>query len=72
MYDIFISYRTTHSNWVETLAHNLRAQGYKIFLDRWELIRGEDFPAKIHEAMKRVRCAILVATPDTCDSGWVQ
>ena len=72
MYDIFISYRTTHSNWVETLAHNLKAQGYRIFLDRWELIPGEDFPAKIHGAMKSVPCAILVATPDTCDSGWVQ
>ncbi len=72
MYDVFISYRTTHSNWVETLAHNLNAQGYEVFLDRWELIPGEDFPAKIHEAMNSVRCAILVATPDTCDSGWVQ
>jgi uncharacterized protein (DUF302 family) len=30
-YDIFISYRTTHADWVETLAHNLKAQGYAIF-----------------------------------------
>ena len=33
-YDIFMSYRTTHADWVETLAHNLKAQGYSIFLDR--------------------------------------
>ena len=33
-YDIFISYRTTHADWVETLARNLKAQGYSIFLDR--------------------------------------
>ncbi|WP_219988837.1 toll/interleukin-1 receptor domain-containing protein [Leucothrix pacifica] len=26
-YDIFISYRTTRRPWVETLAHNLTAQG---------------------------------------------
>ena len=43
-YDIFISYRTTHADWVETLAHNLKAQGYAIFLDRWELIPGQHFP----------------------------
>jgi hypothetical protein len=72
MYDIFMSYRTTHSNWVETLAHNLKAQDYTVFLDQWELIPGHDFPAKIHEALKDARCAILVATPDTSDSGWVQ
>jgi len=72
MYDIFISYRTTHSNWVETLAHNLKAQDYTVFLDQWELIAGQDFPAKIHDALKDACCAILVATPDTSDSGWVQ
>jgi hypothetical protein len=72
MYDIFISYRTTHSNWVETLAHNLKAQNYSVFLDHWELIPGQDFTVKIHDALKDARCAILVATPDTSDSGWVQ
>ncbi len=72
MYDIFISYRTTHSNWVETLAHNLKAQNYPVFLDQWELIPGQDFTVKIHDALKEARCAILVATPDTSDSGWVQ
>jgi hypothetical protein len=72
MYDIFISYRTTYSQWVETLAINLQTQDYKVFLDRWELIPGQDFAAKLHEALSESRLAILVATPDTCDSGWVQ
>jgi len=72
MCDIFISYRTTHSNWVETLAHNIQAQDYAVFLDQWKLIPGQDFPARIHDALKKARCAILVATPDTSDSGWVQ
>ena len=72
MYDIFISYRTTHSDWVETLAHNLKAQDYAVFLDQWELIPGQDFTVKIHDTLKEARCAILVATPDTSDSGWVQ
>jgi len=71
-YDIFISYRTTHAGWVETLAHNLKAQGYAIFLDRWELIPGQPFPGQIHQALRSSRCAILVASPDASDSGWVQ
>lgn len=71
-YDIFISYRTTHADWVETLAHNLKAQGKSVFLDRWELVAGQDFPIQIHEALTNARCAILVATPDASDSGWVQ
>jgi TIR domain len=50
-YDIFISYRTTHADWVETLAHSLKAQGYAIFLDRWELIPGQLFPVQIHQAL---------------------
>lgn len=72
MYDIFMSYRTTHADWVETLAHNLRDQGYRIFLDRWELIPGQLFPGQIYQALSKARCAILVATPDASDSGWVQ
>lgn len=72
MYDIFISYRTTHSDWVETLAFNLKDQGYNVFFDRWALVPGGDFPAQIHKALNASRCAILVATPDAADSGWVQ
>jgi hypothetical protein len=71
-YDIFISYRTTHADWVETLARNLKAQDYTIFLDRWELIPGQHFPGAIAQALKNSRCAILVASPDASDSGWVQ
>jgi hypothetical protein len=71
-YDIFISYRTTHGAWVETLARNLRDHGYRVFLDRWELIPGQHWIPQISEALALSRLAILVATPDTSDSGWVQ
>ena len=71
-YDIFISYRTTRRPWVETLAHNLTAQGYKVFLDAWELTAGDNFTRKIFCAMKNSRCALLIATPEAAESGWVQ
>ena len=71
-YDIFISYRTTRRPWVETLAHNLTAQGYKVFLDAWELTAGDNFTRKIFSAMKHSRYALLIATPEAAESGWVQ
>ncbi len=71
-YDIFISYRTTYREWVHTLATNLKNQGYKIFLDAWELVPGKDFANALYQGLNHSRCAILVATPDAAESGWVQ
>lgn len=71
-YDIFISYRTTRRPWVEVLADNLEAQGYKVFLDDRELIPGDHFTRSIFEALKNSRFALLIATPEAAESGWVQ
>ena len=71
-YDIFISYRTTHSDWVKILASNLKQQGYDIFLDQWALIPGQRFSPQLYDALTHSKCAILVATPDAAESGWVQ
>ena len=71
-YDIFISYRSTQRAWVETLASNLRDQGYKVFLDIWEISGGESFTKKIFAALNNSRCALLLATPEATESGWVQ
>ncbi len=69
--DIFISYRSSHFKWVETLANNLVAQGYSVFLDKWSLIRGQDFARQLHEAASGAKAAILIGTTDSVDSGWV-
>ena len=71
-YDVFISYRTIHRQWVETLATNLERNGYRVFLDAWRLIPGQSFVKGIHDALKASRCGVLVATPDATESGWVQ
>ncbi|MEZ5477029.1 MAG: toll/interleukin-1 receptor domain-containing protein [Thiolinea sp.] len=71
-YDIFISYRFTQRDWAETLAHNLVAQGYTVFIDAWELYGGQNFTQAIEQALRSSRCAILIATPEAADSGWVQ
>ena len=71
-YDIFISYRTTRRPWVETLAYNLQQQGYKVFLDAWELKAGDHFVKEIFHALNHSKCALLIATPEAAESGWVQ
>lgn len=71
-YDIFISYRTTNILWVEALAKNLQAQGYTIFIDVWELTAGDHFTRKIFRALQKSSYALLIATPEAAESGWVQ
>ena len=71
-YDIFISYRTARRPWVETLAYNLQQQGYKVFLDAWELSGGDNFTRKIYNALENSKYALLIATPEATESGWVQ
>lgn len=71
-YDIFISYRTTRRPWVEILAKNLQAQGYSVFIDAWELTAGDNFTRKIFSALQNSRYALLIATPEAAESGWVQ
>lgn len=72
VYDCFLSYRSARFDWVETLARNLVSQGLKVFLDRWGLIPGEDFPTHLDGALKASRAGLLVASPDTVDSEWVR
>ena len=69
--DIFISYCSSHFKWVETLANNLVTQGYSVFLDKWSLIRGQDFSRQLHTAASEAKAAILIGTTDSVDSGWV-
>ncbi|MFZ1388710.1 MAG: toll/interleukin-1 receptor domain-containing protein [Thiolinea sp.] len=71
-YDVFISYRSTQRDWAEMLANNLSAQGYKVFFDIWEIQAGQSFTRVIEEALRSSRMAILIATPEAADSGWVQ
>ena len=72
VYDCFLSYRSARFDWVETLARNLVSQGLSVFLDRWGLIPGEDFPSQLDGALKASRAGLLVASPDTVDSEWVR
>ena len=75
VYDIFISYERDHLStdkavWVETLAKNLRNQGYKIFLDLWSEIPGESRAQQLHNAAAHSLSSIIVGTAETIESSW--
>ena len=50
----------------------MQAQGYNVFLDRWSIQGGEHFKDAIYQAIKTSRYGLLIATPDSTESGWVQ
>jgi len=71
-YDLFLSHRSENKPWVEVLAHNLKARGYRVFLDSWELIPGGSLGAQLDAALANSRAGVLVATPESLESGWVR
>jgi len=70
VYDVFISHRSLYKPWVITLANNLRNRRYKVWLDDWELVPGRNFAEGLHGGLQKSRKGILVATPDSVESGW--
>jgi hypothetical protein len=71
-YDVFISHQSEHKPWVEWLARALRACGRSVFLDIWNLVPGQNWVDGLYRGLERCRAAVLVATPEAVNSGWVR
>nr|VFK23138.1 MAG: TIR domain-containing protein [Candidatus Kentron sp. MB] len=71
-YDIFLSHRGENKPWVEVLARNLQAFGYRVFLDTWELQPGRSLASQLDHALENSRVGVLVATPEARESPWVR
>ncbi|UCH94784.1 MAG: toll/interleukin-1 receptor domain-containing protein [Candidatus Aminicenantes bacterium] len=72
MFDVFISHKSDCKPWVRVLAQNLKTQGYKVFLDEWELIPGKNLVENLFNGLKQSRKGILVVTSGAFESGWVR
>ena len=70
-YDIFISYRHSDEVWVEVLRKNLVSHGYKLFIDNYQLIAGENTKKSLRNAIKRSRNAMIIY-PEKDDSLWMK
>jgi hypothetical protein len=71
-YDIFIRHHNFNRPEVETLARNLTKVGYRVFLDRWEMSSKPGFEKEHDTAWQESHHIILVATPETIESGWAR
>ncbi len=71
-YDIFISHRIVCHAWVEMLVQNLKEVGYSVFFASWDLTPGYNYPQQVEFAFQHSDKAILIATDDAIDSGWVR
>ncbi len=71
-YDVFVSHKSEHKPWVEWLSRSLISCGRSVFLDIWNLVPGDTWLEGLHRGLERSRAAILVATPEVVNSGWVR
>lgn len=56
---LFVSYATEDGLIAEWLALRLTAEGYKVWIDRFELLGGEPYPKHIDQAIKERTCRVL-------------
>lgn len=69
---VFISYSSKDKSFVADLADNLRTDGVEVWFDDWEIKVGHSLVEKINEGMESSDCLLLVLSPSSVVSRWVQ
>jgi len=69
----FISYSSKDKKFVLRLATDLRTrEGIDAWLDQWEINPGDRIPERIEEGLSEAEALILVLSPDSVNSRWVE
>ena len=69
-YDFFISYTWADgSKYAHSLCEKLKAQGFTVFLDEEEYVRGDNWTLLGRRALKKTRQLALIVTPRVHESG---
>lgn len=71
MTDVFISYSQSHRHLTEQLARELEDKGLDVWWDT-EMLAGESFRERIMEEIKGCKAAIVIWTPESAKSPYVQ
>lgn len=72
MAKLFISHSSKNKAFVRDLALDLESLGHAIWLDEWEIKVGECIVTKVQEGLDSADYVILVLTPESVASGWVE
>lgn len=68
----FISYSSKDTEFVERLVSDLGKSEKKVWWDRWEIKVGDSIAKKINEGINRNDYLILVLSPNSVKSSWVE
>jgi hypothetical protein len=72
VFDAFLSYNSGDEDWVVTVKDALEKKGVKVWLDRNQIRPGDRFVTVLEEALKSVRSVVVVVSPGSLRSLWVQ
>lgn len=71
-FDVFLSYHSADAEWVGALKAALEAKGIRVWLDSEQIRPGDLFPNALSRAISSVRSVVLVLSPGSVASAWVQ
>jgi hypothetical protein len=71
-FDAFLSYNSGDSDWVVALKDALEKKGVTVWLDRSQIRPGDRFVTVLEDALKSVRSVVVVVSPGSLRSSWVQ
>ena len=69
---VFISYSSLDRGWVEQLAADLRTNSVEVWFDVWEMLPGDSLTQKIGAAILDNDYFVVVLSPHSVSSEWVQ
>ena len=71
-FDLFLSYHSGDGEWVAALKSRLESNGIRVWLDTGQIRPGDLFPGPLPRAIGAVRCVVIVLSPGSVASAWVE
>jgi hypothetical protein len=71
-FDTFLSYHSGDSDWVAVLKRGLESKGLRVWLDSEQIRPGDLFPGTLARAIADVRTVVVVLSPGSVASAWVE
>jgi small GTP-binding protein len=71
-FDVFLSHSSKDEAVVRAVADRLRADGLRVWFDKWEILPGDSILAKIEEGLEHSRLLVLCMSASAFGSEWAQ
>ncbi|MFN0104709.1 MAG: SUMF1/EgtB/PvdO family nonheme iron enzyme [Bryobacteraceae bacterium] len=71
-FDVFLSHSSKDKPVVRALAERMRNDGVRVWFDEWEILPGDNIPAKIEEGLEQSTVLVLCMSANAFGSDWAQ